>query len=169
MVFRKVNYPGCKATRLTNQLTIPFSYHSMAWFLDRTLQSKIPLLGAGLARATERPIFAGSCSDMCLSWKGCEFCRHVKMVSADMLFCRSTSSSTYMEYRSAELFFLYSDFILPFLPPYMGVIPTPKMALIFQISRILVLVFPIFMIYFPKCEGKGSFPKSQIKSLLYMF
>ena len=56
-------------------------------------------------------------------------------------------------------FFLY-------IQPYMGVIPNPKMAFIFQISCILVLIFPIFMIYFPKCEGKGSFPKSQIKSLI---
>ena len=60
---------------------------------------------------------------------------------------------------------LHSDFIWPFLSPYMGVIPNPKMAFIFPISCILVLIFPIFMIYFPKCEGKGSFPKSQIKSL----
>ena len=58
-----------------------------------------------------------------------------------------------------------SDFIGTFLPPYMGVIPNPKMVFIFPISCILVLIFPIFMTYFPKCEGKGSFPKSQIKSL----
>ena len=61
-----------------------------------------------------------------------------------------------------------SDFIWPFLPPYMGVIPNPKMAFIVPISCILVLIFPFFMIYFPKCEGKGSFPKSQIKSLSTM-
>ena len=30
----------------------------------------------------------------------------------------------------------------------------------------LVVIFPICMIFFPKCEGKCSFPKSQIKSLL---
>ena len=47
----------------------------------------------------------------------------------------------------------------------MGVIPNPKMAFIFPISCILALIFPIFMKYFPKCSGKGSFPKSQIKSL----
>ena len=58
-----------------------------------------------------------------------------------------------------------SDFIWPFLTPYRGVIPNPKKAFIFPISCILVLIFPIFMIYFPKCEGKGSFPKPQIKSL----
>ena len=59
----------------------------------------------------------------------------------------------------------HSDFIWPFLPPYMGVIPNQKMAFIFPISCILVFIFPIFMIYFHKCEGKGSFQKSQIKSL----
>ena len=58
-----------------------------------------------------------------------------------------------------------SDFIWPFLTPYMGVIPNPKMVFIFPIICILVLVFPFVMIYFPKCEGKGNFPKSQIKSL----
>ena len=61
---------------------------------------------------------------------------------------------------------LNSDFIWPFLPPYMRVFPNIKMAFIFPISCILVLIFPIFMTYFPKCEGKGSFLKSQIKSLL---
>ena len=58
-----------------------------------------------------------------------------------------------------------SDFIWPFLPPYMGDVPNQKMAFIFPISSILVLIFPIFMIYFPKCERKGSFSKSQTKSL----
>ena len=58
-----------------------------------------------------------------------------------------------------------SDFIWPFLRPYMGVIPNPKMAFIFPISCILALIFPILIKYFPKCVGKGSFPKSQIKSL----
>ena len=58
---------------------------------------------------------------------------------------------------------MISDFIWPFLPPYMGVIPNPKMAFIFPISCILALIFPIFMKYFPKCSGKGCFPKSQIK------
>ena len=47
----------------------------------------------------------------------------------------------------------------------MGVIPNPKMAFIFPISYILALIFPILIKYFPKCVGKGSFPKSQIKSL----
>ena len=58
-----------------------------------------------------------------------------------------------------------SDFIWPFLRPYMGVIPNPKMAFIFPISCILALTFPILIKYFPKCVGKGSFPKSHIKSL----
>ena len=49
----------------------------------------------------------------------------------------------------------------------MGVIPNPKMAFIFPILRILVLIFPILIKYFPKCEGKGSFLKSQIKSLKF--
>ena len=55
----------------------------------------------------------------------------------------------------------YSDFIWPFLRPYMGVIPNPKMVFIFPISCILALIFPIVIKYFPKCE-KGSFLKSQI-------
>ena len=48
----------------------------------------------------------------------------------------------------------------------MGVIPNPKMAFIFPISCILALIFPILIKYFPKSVGKGSFPKSQIKSLV---
>ena len=47
----------------------------------------------------------------------------------------------------------------------MGVIPNPKMAFIFPISCILAFIFPILIKYFPKCVGKGSFPKSRIKSL----
>ena len=47
----------------------------------------------------------------------------------------------------------------------MGVIPNPKMTFIFPISCILALIFPILIKYFPKCEGKGSFLKFQIKSL----
>ena len=50
----------------------------------------------------------------------------------------------------------------------MGVIPNPKMAFIFPISCILALIFPILIKYFPKCVGKGSFPKSQIKSLNFI-
>ena len=48
----------------------------------------------------------------------------------------------------------------------MGVIPNPKMAFIFPISCILALIFPILIKKNPKCKGKGSFPKSQIKSLV---
>ena len=51
----------------------------------------------------------------------------------------------------------------------MGVIPNPKMAFIFPISCILALIFPILIKYFPKCVGKGSFPKSQIKSLFHVY
>ena len=48
----------------------------------------------------------------------------------------------------------------------MGVIPNPKVAFIFPISCILAIIFPILIKYFPKCVRKGSFPKSQIKSLV---
>ena len=44
--------------------------------------------------------------------------------------------------------------------------PIQKRPLTFPISCILVLIFPIFMIYFPKCEGKGSLPKSKIQALI---
>ena len=54
-----------------------------------------------------------------------------------------------------------SDFIWPFLQPYMGVIPNPKLAFIFLISCILALIFPILIKCLPKCEGKGSFLKSK--------
>ena len=47
----------------------------------------------------------------------------------------------------------------------MGVIPNPKMAFIFPISSILAFIFQIFVKYFPKYVGKGSFLKSQINSL----
>ena len=59
-----------------------------------------------------------------------------------------------------------SDFIVPFLLPYLGFIPNPQMSFISPMSCILVLISPIFMIYSPECEGKGSFPNSQIKSLI---
>ena len=64
-----------------------------------------------------------------------------------------------------EIHHNFSDFIWPFAHPYMGFIPDPKMAFIFPMSCILALIFPILIKYFPKCEGKGSFQKSQIKSL----
>ena len=66
-----------------------------------------------------------------------------------------------------SIIYIYSDFIWPLLTPYVEFIPNPKMVFIFPISCILVLIFPFFMIYFPKSAGKGSFPKSQIKSLIY--
>ena len=47
----------------------------------------------------------------------------------------------------------------------MGVIPNPKIAFNFPISCISALIFPIVIKYFPKCERKGSFLKSHIKSL----
>ena len=47
----------------------------------------------------------------------------------------------------------------------MGVIPNPKMFFYLPISCILALIFPVVIKYFPKCEGIGSFLKSQIKSL----
>ena len=65
-----------------------------------------------------------------------------------------------------SIFLQSSDFIWAFLAPYMGVIPNPKMAFIFPISCILAHIFPIFMKYFLKSSGKGSFPKSEIKSPL---
>ena len=40
------------------------------------------------------------------------------------------------------------------------------MTFIFPISFILVVIFPISLIYIPKCKGKCSLPKSQIKALL---
>ena len=51
----------------------------------------------------------------------------------------------------------------------MGVTLNLKMVFIFPISCILVLIFLSFMIYFPNSAGKGSFPKSQIKSLYGQF
>ena len=56
------------------------------------------------------------------------------------------------------------DFIWPFVTPYMRVIPNPTIAF-FPNFMYFSSYFPIFIIYFPKCEGKGSVPKSQINSL----
>ena len=47
-------------------------------------------------------------------------------------------------------------------------VPIQKWPLFSQFHVCLVLIFPIFMIYFAKCEGKGCFPKFQIKSLAYI-
>ena len=52
--------------------TFAFSYHSIAWLRESTLQSKIVFDGLGLACATERPILAGSDSTTRRSRKGCE-------------------------------------------------------------------------------------------------
>ena len=46
----------------------------------------------------------------------------------------------------------------------MRVIPNPTMAF-FPNLMYFSTYFPIFIIYYPKCEGKGSFPKSHINSL----
>ena len=51
----------------------------------------------------------------------------------------------------------------------MGFIPDPKMTFIFPISCILVLIFLFFMIRFPKCEGKGSLPKSKKNHCIYLY
>ena len=80
--------------------------------------------------------------------------------------CQSFCCCMYPLKMNHQNFTLDSDFNWPFLRPYMGVIPNPKMAFIFPISCILALIFPILIKCFPKCVGKGSFPKSQIKSLL---
>lgn len=48
-----------RSVQVTFIPTFPFSYHSRAWLRDSTLQSKMALLVAGRARATDRPIFTG--------------------------------------------------------------------------------------------------------------
>ena len=50
-----------------------------AWLRDSTRQSKMALFWAGLTRATDRPTFTGSWTEMCRSWKGQELVRHEKM------------------------------------------------------------------------------------------
>ena len=47
-----------------------------------------------------------------------------------------------------------SDFIWPFLQPYMRVIPNPKIAFIFPISCILALIFPILINISPNVKEK---------------
>ena len=49
-----------------------------------------------------------------------------------------------------------SDFISPFLTPYMGVIPNPKLAL-FPISCILVLISPFLLYIFPNVKERVAF------------
>ena len=82
-------------------------------------------------------------------------------------FCPQPSLSPRIgmpSFQGAPVTFAHRDFIWPFLRPYMGVIPNPKIAFIFPVSCIYALIFPILIKYFHKCEGKGSFLKSQIKS-----
>ena len=62
-----------------------------------------------------------------------------------------------------------SDFIWPFLAPYRGTILNQKMAYIFPILCILGIIFLKSLRNFLKCKGKGSFPKSKIKSLTCLF
>lgn len=66
---------------MVNALTLLFSYHRRAWFRDNTLQSNIALFGVALTLATERPIFTGSCTEICRSWNGCELVRQVNTAS----------------------------------------------------------------------------------------
>lgn len=66
-------------------LTFPSSYHKIAWFRDKTLQSKIQLFVAGLLFATERPIFTGSVKGTLLSSKGWELGRDVNTAIAILL------------------------------------------------------------------------------------
>ena len=88
-----------------------------------------------------------------------------ELLSNNSLFVGQLYEDKSLALRARDLIFFTSDFIWPFLRPYMGVIPNPKMAFIFPISCILALIFPILLKYFPKCEEKGYFPKSQINSL----
>ena len=53
-----------------------------------------------------------------------------------------------------SMMILSSGLILPSLPPYMGVIPNPKVAFIFPISCILEHIFPILWYIFPNVKEK---------------
>ena len=55
-----------------------------------------------------------------------------------------------------------SDFIWPFLPPYKGVIPNPKMAYLFSNLSILGIIFPKSSKNYPNVKENVA---SQIKSL----
>ena len=71
-------------------LTFPSSYHRIAWFRDKTLQSKIQLFVAGLLFATERPIFTGSVKGTLLSSKGWELGREVNTaIAISLISCCS--------------------------------------------------------------------------------
>ena len=62
-------------------------------------------------------------------------------------------------------FFISCDFLAIFMALY-GSHSQSNMAFISPISCILAVIFPILINYFPKCEGKGSFLKSQTNSLI---
>ena len=55
------------------------SHHSSAWFLDRTLQSNMALLAAGLALATLLPTLTGWSRVSVRSWNGCELGRQQRV------------------------------------------------------------------------------------------
>ena len=80
----------------------------------------------------------------------------------DRFFCPTLTLMTDFYKPSA-----HSDFIWPFLRPYVGVIPNTKMALIFPSLCILAIIFPILIKKIPMWS-KGSFLKSQIKSLAHV-
>lgn len=79
------------------KLTLPesCSYQISAWFLDSTLQSNIPLSDAGLALATDRPIFTGSLRVTRRSWNGWELGWHVNTARPAMV--ASSASSPELE------------------------------------------------------------------------
>lgn len=66
-------------------LTLPvlWSNQTRAWFLERTLQSKVALFWAGRQRATDLPILTGSSRYTCRSWNGCELGRQANTASAE--------------------------------------------------------------------------------------
>ena len=59
--------------------------------------------------------------------------------------------------RLCNLLMTFSDFIQPFYGLMWESFPIQKQPF-FPIACILALIFPILTKYFPKCEGKGSFP-----------
>ena len=67
------------------------------------------------------------------------------MVTAVVRWCHECKKTHHpvLKYQNYTGRYTYSDFIWPFLRPYMGVIPNPKMAFIFPTSCILALIFPI--------------------------
>lgn len=73
------------ASSLSSPLTLQvlWSNQTRAWFLDRTLQSKVALFWAGRQRATDLPILTGSSRYTCRSWNGCELGRQANTASAE--------------------------------------------------------------------------------------